>query len=128
VVVDAPEVERGAEAREVAGVGRRVCALPLDDRQAEEEGVARERGVHVEVAEQDLLVGHRAGARPRSREVPGVGLSAREVPNRAFGARLGGHAAGVLKLSEQASRDSPADEEHDSDQDRERREQTEHYP
>ena len=54
VVVDGPEIESGAEAREVAGVGRRVRALPLHQRQAPDEGVTREGGVDVEITEQDL--------------------------------------------------------------------------
>ena len=55
VVVDRPEVERRAVTREVAGVRRRVRALAPDRRDAEHEGVERERGVDVQVAEQDLL-------------------------------------------------------------------------
>jgi hypothetical protein len=54
VVVDRPEVERRAEAGEVAGVGRRVHALPLQQGQTEDEGVARVGGVDVEIAEEDL--------------------------------------------------------------------------
>ena len=65
VVVDAPEVERGAEAGEVAGVGGRVRALALQHRQAADERIGGERRVHVEVAEQDLLRGGQGGASRR---------------------------------------------------------------
>jgi hypothetical protein len=56
VVVDAPEVERRAEAREVAGVRGRVGALALEHREAAHERVGRERRVDVEVAKEDLLL------------------------------------------------------------------------
>jgi hypothetical protein len=56
VIVDAPEVELGAEAREVAGIGGRARAGTLIHGQAEGEGVRREGGVDVQIAEQDLLV------------------------------------------------------------------------
>src|SRR3989454_4434244 len=55
VVGDAPEVQAGAEAREVARVGGRVSALALEHRQAPDESVGREGGVDVEVTEEDLL-------------------------------------------------------------------------
>ena len=55
VVGDAPEVQAGAEAREIARVGGRVSALALQHRQAPDERVGREGGVDVEVTEEDLL-------------------------------------------------------------------------
>ena len=55
VVVDAPEVEARAEAGEVAGIRGRMDALALEHRQARDEGIGREGGVHVQVAEEDLL-------------------------------------------------------------------------
>ena len=60
VVVDREEVQPGAPAREVAGVRGRVGAFAAEDRQPVQEGVRRERRVHVQVAEQDLLRRRRA--------------------------------------------------------------------
>ncbi len=56
VIVDRPEVERRAVAREVAGVGGGMGALPLEHRQAHQEGIEREGGVCMQIAEEDLLV------------------------------------------------------------------------
>ena len=60
MIVNRPEVEVGTEAGEIAGIGRWVNTFALDDRQAEREGVGREGGVNVQVAEQ-YLFGRRAG-------------------------------------------------------------------
>src|SRR5436309_1437703 len=57
VVVDAPEVEVRAVAREVAGVGGRMRALALHEGERAQEGVDGEGRVHVEVAEEDLPSG-----------------------------------------------------------------------
>ena len=58
VIVDGEEVERGAEAREVARVRGRVGARGVAQHgQAEEEGIRGERGVDVQVAEEDLAGG-----------------------------------------------------------------------
>jgi hypothetical protein len=55
VLVDRPEVESGAVASEVAGVCRRVRPFSLEQRQAAAEGIERERRMHVQITEQDLL-------------------------------------------------------------------------
>jgi hypothetical protein len=60
VVVDAPEVERGAEAGEIPRVGGRMRAFVLEHREAADERIGGESGMHVEIAEEDLLRG-RAG-------------------------------------------------------------------
>src|SRR5262249_27720543 len=68
VVVDAPEVEVAAEAREVAGVGGGVGALALHERQAAHEGGGGESGGAGQGAGQDLLLPRRgAGLHPRRR-------------------------------------------------------------
>src|SRR5439155_855631 len=57
VVVDAPEVEVRAVAREVAGVGGWMRTLALHEGERAQEGVDGEGRVHVEVAEEDLPSG-----------------------------------------------------------------------
>jgi hypothetical protein len=51
VVIDRPEVEARAEAREVTGIGGRVYALSLKKRQAKNKSITRVRGVDMKVAE-----------------------------------------------------------------------------
>ena len=55
MIIDRPEVESGAEARKVTCIGRRVGAFALKKGKAEDEGIAREGCVHVEVAKKDLF-------------------------------------------------------------------------
>ena len=51
-----PEVERRAVTCEVAGIGERMHACPAEQRQWVLEGVDGDRRVHMQVAEQDLVV------------------------------------------------------------------------
>ena len=69
VIGEREEVERRAEAGEVAGVGERVHALAVHEGDAAEVGVRREGGVDVEIAEEDLLgvAGGDGGVRVRVR-------------------------------------------------------------
>ena len=55
VVGQRVEVELRAEAREVAGIGGRVNALPAHQRKTPHEGVDRERGVNMQVAKEDAI-------------------------------------------------------------------------
>ena len=55
VVVDRPEVEARAVAREVASIGGRMTAGTARHRQVHQERVEAEGRVHVEIAEQDLF-------------------------------------------------------------------------
>ena len=55
VVRQGVEVQRGAVAGEVAGVGRRMRALSAHHRQRVEEGVERVGRVNVQIAEEDVL-------------------------------------------------------------------------
>ncbi len=73
VVREREEVEARAVAREVAGVGRRMRALAAHQRDREQEAVPRVAAVHVEVAEQDLLL-RRPRVGPR-RQLHGGGLA-----------------------------------------------------
>ena len=62
VIVEREEIELGAVAREVAGVGGRVGALARHHRQRHQEGVDRVGGVDVEIAEQHALAVRRLQA------------------------------------------------------------------
>jgi len=74
VIGEGEEVEVGAVACEVAGVGGWMCALATDQRQREQEAVPRVGGVNVKVAEQDLFFrrlgagGDIGGCRPLPRQ------------------------------------------------------------
>ncbi len=61
VIVDGPEIEPRAEASEITGVGGRMYALTLKERQAEDEGVARVGGMNVQVAKENLARGFGSG-------------------------------------------------------------------
>ncbi len=86
VVVDGPEVEGRAVAREVAGVGRGMRALSLADRKADQKGIEREGRVDVQVSEEDLLgarhadlLGRGAQARRPRGDHPGRARNRRDL-------------------------------------------------
>ena len=103
MVVDRPEIEGRAEAREIASIGGRMGAIAAGHREAQHEGVEGEGRMDVEIAEQDLLGG-------------GGGLRVRDRGHRPPRVR---HLSGPLVLAEPAAADRAEPEaEHDEKQDR----------
>ena len=56
VIVDGPEIQSRAEAREIAGVRGGMGSLALVHGQADAEGVEGERGMHMQIAKEDLFL------------------------------------------------------------------------
>jgi hypothetical protein len=112
VIVQREEVQVRAEAREVAGVGGRMGALAPEHGKRVHQGVDGERGVDVEIAEQDAPLARRS----QGLGCPGaVGLGAGHPLCVAW---RGGHAAGraVRARQQEQQRRCQRQQQHEADQ------------
>ncbi len=111
VVVDGPEVEGRAVAREVAGVRDGTGPVAAGHGQAHEERVGRERGMDVQVSEQDP-------ARRRNTGIPRRHLlGAAALPCHVLGNRRGGRCARLARLPEDAASQELEDGQRQHEQD-----------